>query len=322
MENNIQDEGELATSSPISSTQALQERGKEEEPTEMVEDHNSPNISNIVDKEVIDLEEKRRRECLGNMEKIEKEFADLKEKFFTEKIEALKKEYEMIKNGTHQGFIKKCKELEESREHKIWAAEKWREYQLENIENIFQAEKKQCEDEYKTDKKNLREKMMAITLEKRKKLMDEKNTMNLTDGTERVTRALRKRGISKDSKDQAAYKRRLNPPHINYILKDTEIHEDLSLIQKASNHPTYGKIDHIGKNPSDVYTDRGRLYYHNQIFEKGKEVEIEAKHENGKWIGVIVVVNPAEIHIKSPDGTKSRFSLSQLRNGRYTISIS
>jgi hypothetical protein len=58
-------------------------------------------IASIVDKEVIDLEEKRRRECIGNMEKIEKEFLDLKEKFFTEKIESLKREHEEIKNGMY-----------------------------------------------------------------------------------------------------------------------------------------------------------------------------------------------------------------------------
>jgi hypothetical protein len=57
-------------------------------------------IKGIVDKEIIDLEEKRRRECEGNMEKIEKEFADLKEKFFTDKIESLKRDYDLIKSGT------------------------------------------------------------------------------------------------------------------------------------------------------------------------------------------------------------------------------
>ncbi len=51
--------------------------------------------------------------------------------------------------GTSQNFLKKCKDLEEIKEHKIWAAEKWREYQLQNIENIFQSEQKQAEDEYK-----------------------------------------------------------------------------------------------------------------------------------------------------------------------------
>lgn len=45
----------------------------------------------------------------------------------------------------------------------------------------------------------------------------------------------------------------------------------------------------------DVYADRGRLYYHHQIFEKGKDVFIEAKHEAGKWHGVIVMINPQEV---------------------------
>lgn len=46
---------------------------------------------------------------------------------------------------------------------------------------------------------------------------------------------------------------------------------------------------------SDVYTDKGKLYYHSQVFDKGKDVFIEAKQENGKWQGTIVVVNPAEV---------------------------
>jgi hypothetical protein len=42
---------------------------------------------------------KKRQEALGNMEKIEKEFTDLKEKFFKDKIGQLKKEVDAIKNG-------------------------------------------------------------------------------------------------------------------------------------------------------------------------------------------------------------------------------
>jgi len=287
---------------------------RKERPTEIVQDHFSHNPNNLADREAINLEEKRRRDYVGNMEKSEKGFAHLKENAKIEEEE----EYETNTKGTQQHYILKCKELGESREHEIWAVEKWREYQKENINNICDAEKKQCEDECKSETKNIRERMMAITLAKRKRLMEEKKSMNFTYGTERGTHPLKKRGISKD---QATGKRRSNPPQINYILKETEIHEDLSLIQKALSRPSKF-IEHIGKSPSDVYSDKGRLNYHNQIFEKGKEVEIEAKNENGKWVGVLVVVNPAEIHIKSSDGTKSRFSMSQLRNGRFSISLS
>jgi len=238
-------------------------------------------------------------------------------------------------------FLKKCKELDDIKEHKTWAAEKWREYQLQNIENIFLAEKKQAEDEYKADKKTLREKMMNTAMEKRKKLLEEKSTMNLTDfsdGNERMmTRTTRSKRGNKDAKEQPSYKRRLNPPHINYTLKENEIAEDIGLIQKASvNQPSFPKHTTNNNNitkptlpptlPSeiqrDIYTDRGKLFYYNQVFEKGKDIFVECKQiENtGRWHGVIVLVNPAEIHIRSPDGTKSRFPLTQLRYGKYTIS--
>jgi hypothetical protein len=47
----------------------------------------------------VDLEEKRRLECLDNMEKIEKEFSILKEKFYSDKIAHLKAEIDKILEG-------------------------------------------------------------------------------------------------------------------------------------------------------------------------------------------------------------------------------
>lgn len=46
-----------------------------------------------------ELDNKRRDEYLDNMEKIEKEFTDLKEKFFADRMAAIRKELEMLKNG-------------------------------------------------------------------------------------------------------------------------------------------------------------------------------------------------------------------------------
>jgi len=59
------------------------------------------------------IDETRRKDTMGNMEKIEKEFAALKEKFFGDKLEGLDKELEQIENGTHQAFLRKLEELEE-----------------------------------------------------------------------------------------------------------------------------------------------------------------------------------------------------------------
>jgi len=323
-QNLIQD-GSNVEATPVEAQFEINDKRSSENSTE------NEDVTTAAEKEIIDLEEKRRRECFGNMEKIEKEFADLKEKFFNDKIEALRREYEMIKTGTHQGFLKKCKELDELRQHKLWAAERWKEYQFQNLEHMFEAEKMQAEDEFEADRNVLRDRMMTSAVEKRRKLSDEKTSLNITDvndgGIPHVS--LRKHSNLKESKEQP-YKRRLHPTtHVAYVLKENEILEDLNVIQKgmSSNSLSFTKytVSVVAPKPSsissstDVYTDRGKLYYHGQVFDKGKDVFIEAKHENGKWQGTIVVCNPAEIHIKSIDGTKSRFSLSQLRNGKYTV---
>eukprot|EP01114_Cavostelium_apophysatum_P023047 TRINITY_DN8560_c0_g3_i1.p1 TRINITY_DN8560_c0_g3~~TRINITY_DN8560_c0_g3_i1.p1 ORF type:complete len:404 (+),score=100.29 TRINITY_DN8560_c0_g3_i1:231-1442(+) len=315
---------------PAQTTESAQNAAKEEVRPEAVptnagdvaaQDANSP-----------EAEEKRRKECIANMERLEKEFFALKEKFFSDKVEALKKEQELISSGTHHLLQKRSKDLEEARLQKTWAAEKWKEYQIQNIEALFEAEKRQAEEDYKVDIKNLREKMLDNTLERKRKLVEEKNTMNISaDGTERVmTRTLRRRGGIKDTKDTASYKKRLNPPSINYTLKEAEISDDLSVLLRNTANSSYNNnsssstITRFSTLPaakaSDVYADKGKLHYHSQIFEKGKDIFVEAKQESGKWYGVLVVISPAEIHIKSADGTKSRFSLAQLRSGRYSIS--
>jgi len=181
-------------------------------------------ITPLVDKEIIDLEEKRRKELVGNMEKIEKEFYHLKESFFTEKIELLRKEHEDIQKGTHHGYLSKVKELDANKAQKIVAANSWKEYQMQIVDMIYESEKRQAEEEHKIDKKNLREKMLEAAIEKKKKLQEDKNTISLNaDGTETImTRTLRsKRGL-KDAKEQGPFKKRVPPPTINYQLKENE----------------------------------------------------------------------------------------------------
>ena len=80
----------------------------------------------------------------------------------------------------HDLYLKHCKELEELKQHKLWAAQKWYQYQLENIENVLQAEKKQAEEEHKSDLNALKERMLSNALEKKRRFIEEKNNMNLS----------------------------------------------------------------------------------------------------------------------------------------------
>eukprot|EP00026_Physarum_polycephalum_P014131 Phypoly_transcript_14608.p1 GENE.Phypoly_transcript_14608~~Phypoly_transcript_14608.p1 ORF type:complete len:275 (+),score=56.87 Phypoly_transcript_14608:100-924(+) len=175
---------------------------------------------------------KKRQEALGNMEKIEKEFTDLKEKFFKDKIGQLKKEVDAIKNGTHPQFCEQCKELDDIKIERIAAAEQWKQYQLQNINNMFEAERLQAEEECTTEKRLLKDRLINTILDKKKKISEDKMTMNITDPTDTRTntRQLRRRGAPPPPPPVTQTKKKLTPPSINYTLKDTEIQEDLNAI--------------------------------------------------------------------------------------------
>eukprot|EP01112_Ceratiomyxa_fruticulosa_P019957 TRINITY_DN6665_c0_g1_i1.p1 TRINITY_DN6665_c0_g1~~TRINITY_DN6665_c0_g1_i1.p1 ORF type:complete len:285 (+),score=69.50 TRINITY_DN6665_c0_g1_i1:378-1232(+) len=210
----------------------------------------------------------RRMEIVGNMEKIEKEFADLKEKFFKDKIQSLKREIEAIKNGVHPHFASTVRELELSRDEKINQAEQWRRYQLQNIENIFASEKNQAEEEFKGEKRQLKERMINNIVDRGRRIIEERSSLSLNDGIDSRsnsnTRQLRRRAADSKSTTNAAnavlsianginnnnlggsgqfdrdttqfplpQKRKLNPPHINYTLRESEIEEDLKLIMRG-----------------------------------------------------------------------------------------
>lgn len=113
-----------------------------------------------------DLEEVRRQEVFADMARIEREFEEIKDQMYAEKIQALQTECRSIMDGTfepiqqrsltvvtqivgtHESFIARVGDLEKTKEQKAWLAQRWKEYQLMNIENVYLAECRQAEDEY------------------------------------------------------------------------------------------------------------------------------------------------------------------------------
>ncbi|KAL6046761.1 Suppressor of defective silencing 3-like [Balamuthia mandrillaris] len=206
------------------------------------EDYNHQQLNGVAEEgmEVEDLEEKRKKDVLASMQKIEKEFEDVKEQLFANKIEALQKECKAIMEGTHSLFLEKVKVLEQEKEEKTWLAEKWKEYQLENIKHVYEAQKKQADDEFEEEKLRLRDQMANQILDKQKKLEEEKNMLSLRNGgeTRGTKRMLRRRGAapSKEPTLSINDKRKLNPPHINYTLTEEEIGQDFDILRTKLTH--------------------------------------------------------------------------------------
>lgn len=181
------------------------------------------------------------------MEKLEKEFAALKERWFAERMEALDKESEGIENGTHQLFLRKLEELEEARQYKVMAAQKARDFQIRNVENVFDAEKQQAENELDAEKLLLKERMKRDIEEKIKRLTEERNNLTLTSPksdasiNKQTSKQKRKENDSNVSETVANGKKVKPSPPVAYTLKESEILDDIKLIQKAVDNNPYTK---------------------------------------------------------------------------------
>lgn len=173
-------------------------------------------------------------EVIDNMEKIEREFSDLKEKLYQDQIQWLKEDMAEIKRGTDEQFMEQCKELEADRQEKLWRAEQWKQHILVSVENMFQAELKQATDEFEAEKRHLRNKMLSALQTQMAKLEDEKNTITLVaDASESRSSARLSRKKTKDQSIKDFTHKKSQPSHISFTLRDSEVYEDLNYMSKC-----------------------------------------------------------------------------------------
>jgi len=188
-----------------------------------------------------DVSETRRREALEHMARIEKEFAELKDRLYQEKMFGLNKEIELVTSGTHHDFVDHMNNLEKKQAEKLRVAKLWRDYQLECIENIYKAEREHAENDHLNEQQSLREQMLSTLQEKVKRLEEEKNSMEITtvrsdanhDAVSRGgpnTRKQRRKHLEQDNKNPK--KRILAGPQMITALKEHEVMEDLLNIRK------------------------------------------------------------------------------------------
>eukprot|EP00761_Pharyngomonas_kirbyi_P014889 gb/GECH01014920.1/.p1 GENE.gb/GECH01014920.1/~~gb/GECH01014920.1/.p1 ORF type:complete len:195 (+),score=37.18 gb/GECH01014920.1/:1-585(+) len=160
-------------------------------------------------------------------------------RWFQHKKEEVRDEIQQWTNGTHQDFIKQCQSIDNEKANKMSLVEQYRDLQIQNINNQFQATKKQLEDEADKEKSEIRHNMINALIDKQHRLDEEQNDDGSTTYEAVSTRKLRRRNTARYFEDSVTqpltlfnYKKRL--PALNFTLRDDEIIEDLGIITKAS----------------------------------------------------------------------------------------
>ncbi|KAM9798349.1 breast cancer metastasis-suppressor 1-like protein-A [Neosynchiropus ocellatus] len=316
------------------------------------EDTVSSSVSDDGDSSEMDDEdcERRRMECLDEMTTLEKQFTDLKEQLYKERLSQVDVKLQEVMAGSAQEYLEPLANLQENMQIRTKVAGIYKELCLESVKNKYDCEIQAACQHWESEKLLLFDTVQSELEEKIRRLEEDRHSIDITselwnDGLHArknkkkdsfcpvkkkkpvvVSDILFLRVVYKAAYDSCVPLTSLLRPYIVYMLQDLDILEDWTAIRKAmaSLGPHRAKVDASG---GGVKTDRhhhvarsedGRLFYDNQWYCRGQAISINRK-DDYPTSAIITNINNDEVWFKRLDGSKSKLHVSQLQKGKYTI---
>ncbi|XP_072031408.1 breast cancer metastasis-suppressor 1-like protein-A [Amphiura filiformis] len=264
--------------------------------------------------------ERRREECMDFMNELERQFTDLRELLYLERIGQVEHRLvEVQKGGAHEYLIP-LSDLEKSIKMRAHVAGVLRELRLNNINNKHESESKGAHENHESEKMLLKDALRAELEEKIRRLEEDRHNIDLTTELWNESQALKQKGKKFDSLHPDRKKKpvTVSGPYIIYMLRDHEILDDWTAIMKAKGLSR--RKDHLKqeKNPYTARYDDGKLFYEGVWFNRKDRIIIENRDDQPVY-ATVTAINTGEVWVKRPDGTKSKLYISNLQRGKYTI---
>ncbi|XP_056872840.1 breast cancer metastasis-suppressor 1-like protein-A isoform X2 [Takifugu flavidus] len=291
------------------------------------EDTVSSSVSEDGDSSEMDDEdcERRRMECLDEMTNLEKQFTDLKEQLYKERLSQVDIKLQEVMAGCAQEYLEPLANLQENMQIRTKVAGIYRGLCLESVKNKYECEIQAACQHWESEKLLLFDTVQSELEEKIRRLEEDRHSIDIT--SELWNDGLHSRKNKKKDPFCAVKKKKpvvVSGPYIVYMLQDLDILEDWTAIRKAvaSLGPHRVKVDAPAVKPDRhhhvVRSEDGRLFYDNQWYCRGQAICINKK-DDYPTSAIITNVNSDEVWFKRLDGSKSKLYVSQLQKGKYTI---
>ncbi|XP_013876374.1 breast cancer metastasis-suppressor 1-like protein-A [Austrofundulus limnaeus] len=291
------------------------------------EDTVSSTVSEDGDSSEMDDEdcERRRMECLDEMTTLEKQFTDLKEQLYKERLSQMEIKLQEVMAGCAQEYLEPLANLQENMQIRTKVAGIYRELCLESVKNKYECEIQAACQHWESEKLLLFDTVQSELEEKIRRLEEDRHSIDIT--SELWNDGLHARKNKKKDPFCPVKKKKpvvVSGPYIVYMLQDLDILEDWTAIRKAmaSLGPHRVKVDvpaaKTDRHHHVARSEEGRLFYDNQWYCRGQTICINRKDEC-PTSAIITTINNDEVWFKRLDGTKSKLYISQLQKGKYTI---
>ncbi|XP_043074677.1 breast cancer metastasis-suppressor 1-like protein-A [Puntigrus tetrazona] len=268
--------------------------------------------------------ERRRMECLDEMTNLEKQFTDLKDQLYKERLSQVDLKLQEVIAGSAPEYLEPLATLQENMQIRTKVAGIYRELCLESVRNKYDCEMQAASQHWESEKLLLFDTVQSELEEKIRRLEEDRHSIDIT--SELWNDGLQSRKNKKKDPLSSGKKKKpvvVSGPYIVYMLQDLDILEDWTAIRKAmaSMGPHRVKADAPLKPERHHHVARsedGRLFYDNKWYSRGQAICINRKDEY-PTSATITTINHDEVWYKRLDGSKSKLYISQLQKGKYTI---
>ncbi|CAI5764183.1 Uncharacterized protein PODLI_1B043366 [Podarcis lilfordi] len=208
--------------------------GENEGSSSEEEESESSSVSEEGDSSEMDDEdcERRRMECLDEMSNLEKQFTDLKDQLYKERLSQVDAKLQEVIAGKAPEYLEPLAALQENMQIRTKVAGIYRELCLESVKNKYECEIQASRQHCESEKLLLYDTVQSELEEKIRRLEEDRHSIDITSelwNDELQSRKKRKDPFSPDKKKPVV----VSGPYIVYMLQDLDILEDWTTIRKA-----------------------------------------------------------------------------------------
>eukprot|EP00842_Homolaphlyctis_polyrhiza_P000168 jgi/Hompol1/1151/HPOL_004470-RA len=127
----------------------------------------------------VSRKEKRLREYVERLERLNRSFWEHRDELYQEKIELFRQEIRDIQKGVHPDYLESLAILEQESKATILQAQLFRDYEQECAQRVYQLEHETSIQEYTAEKEGLLEKMLGDLEDRKRKLKEERDSFDL-----------------------------------------------------------------------------------------------------------------------------------------------
>ncbi|KAH8420592.1 hypothetical protein KR009_011705 [Drosophila setifemur] len=172
--------------------------------------------------------ERRRAEHIEDLLSLERQFNQLREQYYFERINLIDRQLQEVRSGLSEEFVQPQKELDKVYRTRIEVAEILRKYRLQNIEHKFLSEEQAAVQHFESEKHMTVDNLREELVERIRRLEEDRHNVDISWadwGTDKRQSKVRGPGRKKAVT--------VTGPYVVYMLREEDIMEDWTIIRKA-----------------------------------------------------------------------------------------